>query len=90
MSDRGIPASFRNVRFFSEYTFSFYNKKNERVWRKFYFKTQQGIKNLSNQKAAKINGMDCEYHGKNLYDAIECSDFPKWTLIYVFNTKYVA
>jgi catalase len=42
MSDRGIPASFRNMHFFGEHTFSFYNDKNERVWCKFHFKTQQG------------------------------------------------
>ncbi len=78
MSDRGIPASFRNMHFFGEHTYSFYNAKNERVWCKFHFKTEQGIKNLSNEEAAKINGMNREYHGQDLYDAIERGDFPKW------------
>lgn len=80
MSDRGILASFRNMHFFGEHTFSLYNEKNERVWCKFHFKTQQGIKNLSNAKATEINGMDREYHGKDLYEAIERGDFPKWTM----------
>lgn len=78
MSDRGIPASFRNMHFFGEHTFSLYNKKNERVWCKFHFLTEQGIKNLSNEEAAKINGMDRDYHGRDLYSAIERGDFPKW------------
>ena len=59
------------MHFFGEHTYSFYNAANERVWCKFHFKTQQGIKNLSNEEAAKINGMldeKCMYRalaGKN-------------------------
>ena len=80
MSDRGIPASFRHMHFFGEHTFSLYNEKNERVWCKFHFKTQQGIQNLTNEEAAQINGMDREYHGKDLFEAIERGEFPKWTM----------
>ena len=80
MSDRGIPASFRHMHFFGEHTFSLYNAKNERVWCKFHFKTQQGIKNFTNAEAAEINGMDREHHGKDLFDAIERGDFPRWTM----------
>ncbi len=80
MSDRGIPASFRHMHFFGEHTFSLYNEKNERVWCKFHFKTQQGIQNLTNEEAARINGMDREYHGKDLFEAIERGEFPKWTM----------
>jgi Catalase len=80
MSDRGIPASFRNMHFFGEHTFSLYNDNNERVWCKFHFHTQQGIKNLSDEEADRINGMDREYHGRDLYDAIEKGDYPKWTM----------
>jgi catalase len=90
MSDRGIPASFRNMHFFGEHTYSFYNAANERVWCKFHFKTQQGIKNLSNEEAAKINGMDREYHGRDLYDAIERGDFPKWTMYVQIMTEEQA
>jgi catalase len=90
MSDRGIPASFRNMHFFGEHTYSFYNEKNERVWCKFHFKTQQGIRNLSNEEAAKINGMDREYHGRDLYDAIERGDFPKWTMYVQIMTEEQA
>lgn len=80
MSDRGIPASFRNMHFFGEHTFALYNEQNERVWCKFHFKTKQGIKNLSNEEAMIINGQDREYHGKDLYEAIEKGDFPQWTM----------
>ncbi len=90
MSDRGIPASFRNMDLFGEHTFSFYNEANERVWCKFHFKTQQGIKNLTNEEAAKINGMDREYHGKDLYESIEKGDYPKWTMYVQIMTEEQA
>ncbi|MEG2000048.1 MAG: catalase [Evtepia sp.] len=90
MSDRGIPASFRTMHVFGEHTFSFYNAKNERVWCKFHLKTQQGIQNLSDAEAAQIAGMDREYHGKDLYEAIERGDFPKWTMYVQIMTEEQA
>lgn len=90
MSDRGIPASFRNMHVFGEHTYSFYNEKNERVWCKFHLKTQQGIKNLSDKEAGEIAGMDREYHGKDLFDAIENGDFPKWTMYVQIMTEAQA
>ena len=51
MSDRGIPASYRNMHMFGSHTYSLINANNERVWVKFHFVTQQGIKNLTDQEA---------------------------------------
>ncbi|MFD2207997.1 catalase [Kiloniella antarctica] len=80
MSDRGIPASYRHMHGFGSHTFSFINADNERFWVKFHFKTQQGIKNLSDQEAGELVGNDRESHQRDLFDAIEKGDFPKWTL----------
>lgn len=80
MSDRGIPASYRNMDGFGSHTFSFINAENERFWVKFHFKTQQGIKNLTDEEAAQIIAGDRESHQRDLYDSIEKGDFPKWTL----------
>ncbi|MDR1510643.1 MAG: catalase [Synergistaceae bacterium] len=80
MSDRGIPASFRHMHFFGEHTFSLYNEKNERIWCKFHFHTLQGIKNLSNEEAMKVSGMDRESHGRDLFESIERGDFPRWKM----------
>jgi len=80
MSDRGIPASFRNMHFYGEHTFSLYNKKNERVWCKFHFLTEQGIKCLSNKEAAELIARDRESHGRDLFEHIEKGDFPKWKM----------
>ncbi len=80
MSDRGIPASYRHMHGFGSHTFSFINAKNERYWVKFHFKTQQGIKNLTDQEAAELVGKDRESSQRDLYEAIEKGDFPRWTM----------
>ncbi|WP_289847763.1 catalase [Vibrio hepatarius] len=80
MSDRGIPASYRHMHGFGSHTFSFINADKERYWVKFHFKTQQGIKNLTDQEAAEIIGNDRESHHRDLYQTIENKDFPKWKM----------
>jgi len=80
MSDRGIPASYRHMHGFGSHTFSFINADNERYWVKFHFKTQQGIKNLTDQEAAELVGRDRESSQRDLYEAIEKGDFPRWTM----------
>ncbi|MBR1947922.1 MAG: catalase [Bacteroidaceae bacterium] len=80
MSDRGIPASYRHMHGFGSHTFSLINNKGVRVWVKFHFITQQGIKNLSNDEAADIIAKDRESHGRDLFDAIERGDYPRWKL----------
>ncbi|MDY0302022.1 MAG: catalase [Trichlorobacter sp.] len=80
MSDRGIPASYRNMHMFSSHAFSFINAANERYWVKFHLKTQQGIKNLSDAEAEAVIGKCRESHQRDLYDAIEKGDFPKWKM----------
>lgn len=80
MSDRGIPRSYRHMHGFGSHTFSFINMKNERFWVKFHFRTQQGIENLTDQEAAELVGRDRESSQRDLYEAIERGDFPKWKL----------
>ncbi|MCC7306264.1 MAG: catalase [Acidobacteria bacterium] len=80
MSDRGIPASYRNMHGFGSHTFSFINAQNERFWVKFHFRCEQGIKNLTDGEAEAIIGRDRESHQRDLFEAIESSEFPKWML----------
>lgn len=80
MSDRGIPDGYRHMHGFGSHTYSFYNEKNERVWVKFHLKTQQGIKNLTDEEAAALIAKDRESSQKDLFDAIENKQFPKWTM----------
>ena len=78
MSERGLPRSYRHMHGFGSHTFSLINADNERFWVKFHFKTQQGIENLSNAEAEAIVGKDRESHQRDLYEAIERGDFPRW------------
>lgn len=90
MSDRGIPASYRHMHGFGSHTFSLYNEKNERVWVKFHMKTQQGIKNLTDEEAQKIVSKDRESHQRDLYEAIENGEFPRWTMYFQIMTEEQA
>ena len=65
---------------FGSHTFSMINADNERIWVKFYFRTQQGIENLTDQEAAAIVADDRESHGRDLLEAIDSGNFPRWTL----------
>jgi catalase len=80
MSDRGIPRSFRHMHGFGSHTYSFINSENKRFWVKFTFKTQQGIQNLTDQEAEALMGKDRETHQRDLYEAIESRNFPRWKL----------
>ena len=79
MSDRGIPATYRHMHGFGSHTFSMINAANERYWVKFHLKTQQGIKNLTDEEAEALVGKDRESHQRDLYESIEKGDFPRWT-----------
>lgn len=80
MSDRGIPASYRHMHGFGSHTYSFLNAHNERFWVKFHLKTQQGIKNLTDEEAEALIGKDRESHQRDLFEAIERGDYPRWTM----------
>jgi catalase len=90
MSDRGIPRSFRHMHGFGSHTYSMISAANERVWVKFHFRTQQGIENLSNDEAATLIAGDRETHGRDLLEAIDSGNYPKWTLFIQVMTEAQA
>ena len=79
-SDRGTPDGYRHMHGFGSHTFSMINSKNERVWVKFHFKTQQGIKNFTGPEAEAMKAHDMDYSQRDLVNAINKKDFPKWAL----------
>lgn len=79
-SDRGIPASFRNMDGFGSHTFQWVNANGEVFWVKYHFKTDQGIKCLTAEDAARIAGVDADYHQRDLMRAIGRAEYPSWTL----------
>ena len=80
MSDRGIPLSYRHMNGYGSHTFGMWNDKGERYWIKWHFKTNQGVKTLSNEEAAKIAGSEPQAAQTDLFDSIEKGDFPSWTV----------
>ena len=90
MSDRGIPKSFRHMHCFGSHTFSMINAENKRTWVKFHFRTQQGIQNLTDEAAAAVVANDRESNGRDLFEAIERGDFPRWTLFIQVMTEEQA
>ncbi|MGK9065816.1 catalase [Stutzerimonas chloritidismutans] len=79
-SDRGIPDGYRFMHGFGSHTFSMINAEGERAWVKFHFKSMQGIKNLAPDEAARLAGTDPDYAQRDLFDAIERAEYPRWRM----------
>jgi catalase len=80
MSDRGTPFSYRHMDGFGSHTYSLIDHNNQRVWVKFHFKTQQGIKNFTGPEADQMRTTDMDHAQRDLVEAIDNAEFPKWTL----------
>lgn len=79
-SDRGTPATYRNMNGYSSHTFKWYNAKGEYFWVQYHLKTDQGIKNFTAGEASAMCAKDPDHATRDLFDAIEKGDFPSWTL----------
>lgn len=80
MGERGIPRSYRTMHGFGSHTFSLVNHSGQRVWVKFHLRCQQEIANLTDAESAALIGNDRESHQRDLYEAIEAGDHPRWML----------
>ena len=80
MSDRGLPRGYRHMHGFGSHTFSFISADGERTWVKFHLRTHQGIENLTDGEAEALVGKDRESSQRDLFEAIERGDFPRWTV----------
>lgn len=90
MSDRGTPHGYRHMHGFGSHTYAMINDSNERVWVKFHFRTQQGIKNFTQEDAVKMKGENPDFAQEDLVEAIEKGNFPKWTLFIQLMTEEQA
>ncbi len=77
-SDRGTPRSYRHMNGYGSHTFSLINAEGTRVWVKFHLKTEQGIACLSDAEATELAGRDPDFATRDLFEAIDSGDFPRW------------
>ena len=77
MSDRGIPFSWRHMNGYGSHTYGVWNSKGERFWVKWHFKSEQGIRCLSEQEAGTLPPFGAQ---QDLLEAIERKDFPGWSV----------
>ncbi|MCG8465910.1 MAG: catalase [Xanthomonadales bacterium] len=77
MSDRGIPLSYRHMNGYSSHTLGFWNEQGERYWVKFHFKTDQGIRTVTNDEAQSLPAHGAQ---QDLVEAIDFGEFPSWTV----------
>ena len=79
-SPRGIPATYRHMQGFGVNTYRWVNAEGETKLVKYHFQPHQGVKSLTEEDAANIQANDTGHASKDLYEAIEKGDFPRWDL----------
>ncbi|MBV7412539.1 catalase [Dermabacteraceae bacterium TAE3-ERU27] len=80
MGDRGIPATYRHQNGYGSHTYMWINAEGEKFWVKYHFISQQGVETLTNEEADRLAGTDADAHRRDLFEAIERGDFPKWDM----------
>ena len=63
---------------YGSHTFRLVNSRDEAVFCKWHFKTDQGIRNLTDEQALGLAGRDADYATRDLFHAIAKGDFPRW------------
>ncbi|MDH2425356.1 catalase [Sphaerisporangium sp. TRM90804] len=80
MSDRGIPRSYRTMEGFGVHTFRLVDAAGGTTLVKFHWKPKAGVHSLLWEEAQIINGVDPDFHRRDLADAIEAGAYPEWEL----------
>ncbi|XP_012281879.1 catalase [Orussus abietinus] len=78
-SDRGIPDGYRHMNGYGSHTFKLINNRDEMVYCKFHYKTDQGIQNIPTDRAAQLSASDPDYSIRDLYNAIAVGKCPSWS-----------
>ena len=80
MSDRAIPRSYRMMEGFGVHTFRLVNAAGETSLVKFHWKPVLGVHGLVWDEALTLNGVDPDFHRRDLYNAIGAGAYPEWEL----------
>ena len=80
MSDRGVPRSYRMMEGFGVHTFRTIAEDGSTSLVKFHWKPELGVHSLTWEEAQMLNGVDPDFHRRDLADAIESGAYPAWEL----------
>lgn len=89
-TSRGTPVGFRHMHGFGTNTFMWYTDDNDYHWIKYHFKTNQGIKNFTQEQATEVGGKNSYFGREDLHDAIENKEFPSWNVYVQIMSKEEA
>ncbi len=80
MGDRGLPKSWRTMNGYGSHTYMWINSAGEKFWVRYHFLSQQGVENFTAEEAERLAGADADHHRRDLFEAIERGEYPKWDL----------
>jgi catalase len=78
-SPRGVPDGFRHMHGYGSHTFKWVNEEGKAHWVKFHFLSDQGIKNLTHERAVELAGINPDYATEDLFQNIQHGNGPSWT-----------
>jgi catalase len=79
-SDRGTPYSYRHMNGYSGHTHKFTKPDGSFVYVQIHLKTDQGVRNLTNEEATKLAGENPDHATQDLFEAIQRGEHPSWTV----------
>uniref|UniRef100_A0A0A9Y1H7 Catalase n=1 Tax=Lygus hesperus TaxID=30085 RepID=A0A0A9Y1H7_LYGHE len=79
-SDYGIPLSYRHMDGFSIHAFTLVNSSGAVSYAKFRWRSNQGVKFLSNEQANSLASSNPDFYIEDLYNAIAAGNYPSWNL----------
>ncbi|KAL9127151.1 MAG: hypothetical protein Q9217_003921 [Psora testacea] len=77
MGDRGIPDGWRFMHGYSGHTIKLVNKAGDWVYAQMHMKSKQGTRFITQEDSANYSP---DYAQKDLYNAIEKGDYPRWSV----------
>lgn len=77
MGDRGIPDGYRFMHGYVGHTLKFVSKNGDWVYNQIHFKSMQGTGFITQEDSASKSP---DYSTKDLYEAIERGEYPKWSV----------
>lgn len=78
-SDRGTPASYREMNGYSGHTYKWSNKKGDWYYVQVHFICDQGFKTLTNEEAGALSGSNPDHAQEDLFKNIAKGNNPSWT-----------